>query len=840
MEKSMKFLTNWRINLDKVPAYVEFNKEFKEQIDYELANIILNSNDERLTDEIKDEFRKLVVRIDRKTNMLPVKYSPRYKLGRRYPDCPEPLFPNRQPNPAYKKYYSALISQPRLIKNTIFHYQGWVDIDQRKGHPTIIYSVAEKNHIELPAYKSYLLEGNFEKIVNDFEKYYNLEPALSEEQLTTLNESELKEYYDSRIDEKDIKWLFNKTIYGGGHSKWVEDIQKGSWTKDGRNICKRKPKELKNANNPNPFYTDFYQDTQKIINLVYLNNEAIKDIVCKDIDGGEENDWKRKNRVMAYWCGIIENEITFKAYKYLCDNHIIEKGFVDWGLDGLTIPFPNNYNEFEFHLNQMNEYVRKQTGLERICFVRKNFKANELLISCIEERKNLIINADDYTEKITPQEEIKTFEIVAAEFEKNHCKIINKSLFIKELDDEVIMMSKEKIKTSYEHLTYEQIKNDEVFKHVFIYDWLTQNENQRCYDDVGIYPRGIECPANHFNLWRKFPMESITEFEIKNDELQMILNHIKILCGHEEDVYNYFIRWIAQMLQYPAVKTICPTLISKQGAGKGTLLKLLREMLGNSKVFETTTPSRDVWGDFNGRMCNTFLINLNELSKKETIECEGRIKGLITDSKLTINNKGINQYDINSYHRFIATTNGSEPINTSKDDRRNLIIRSSDEKCGDKDYFNKLHQILEDVNVIKTCYEYFMSIEDMDKFNKLEIPQTNYQNNLKELSVSPIEQWLEAFTLENYDKEEVEMLGTETCNVFKDWCKNNGVEYNIDAKKLGVRIANLNIDGIERGKHTNKGWTKKYNIDKLKKHFKIGVLVNIMNKNDLLDKEDYP
>jgi hypothetical protein len=239
-------------------------------------------------------------------------------------------------------------------------------------------------------------------------------------------------------------------------------------------------------------------------------------------------------------------------------------------------------------------------------------------------------------------------------------------------------------------------------------------------------------------------------------------------------------------------------------------------------------------------MCNTFLINLNELSKKETLECEGRIKGLITDPKLTINNKGVNQYDINSFHRFIITTNNSEPINTSKDDRRNLIIRSSDEKCGDKDYFNKLHAILEDINVVKTCYEFFKSIPDMSSFNKLEMPVTTYQSNLKELSVSPIQQWLHDFTLANFDKESVELIGIEACNLFKSWCTEHNVKYEIDAKKLGVRVANLNISGIERGRHTNKGWTKMYNISSLKQHFNIGCQI-ISYKNDdddILDSDD--
>ena len=370
----MKFLTNWTINLDKLPAYVEFNQDFKEEVDYHLANLILNYNDEeRLTDEMKNEFRKLVERINPVTSMLSVRYSPRFKMGRRYADCPDELYPNGNPNPAFKKYYSALIAQPRLIKNTIFHYQGWVDIDQQKGHATLLLNIAQKNNIDLPAYKSYLAEGNFDKIVAELSAYYSVE-----------GETDV-------IDKKDIKWLFNKTIYGGGHKKWTEDILTGSF-KDhmGKSICKRKPKEVKNISKPHPFYSAFYEDTKKIIDLVYYNNQEIRKIVCKDIGGGEESDWKRKNRVMSYFCGIIENEITFKAYKYLESNHIIQKGFCDWGYDGLTFPFPSAYTDFHFHLNEMNDYVRKQTKLELITFVQKPFDDCDVLMPLIEQRRQLV------------------------------------------------------------------------------------------------------------------------------------------------------------------------------------------------------------------------------------------------------------------------------------------------------------------------------------------------------------------------------------------------------------------------------------------------------------------
>jgi len=489
----------------------------------------------------------------------------------------------------------------------------------------------------------------------------------------------------------------------------------------------------------------------------------------------------------------------------------------------------------------MNAYVCEKTGFKTVSFIRKEFEDADILFKCIEKRNaitpTIVVEKKRKHEEEEDEEDDDgdesddelSWKTVSASFEQTHCKIINKSTFIKVQNNEVFVMSKPQLKTSYENMVFRKKgKKGKVKFENFIDAWTRNNPQQKCYDDIGIYPTGITCPANIFNMWTPFAMElSQSEYVEKPEGLSQILGHIKILCGNDEAIAQYVIDWIAQMIQYPAVKTTCLTFISNQGAGKTFLIKFLRVLLGNSKVFETTSPSRDVWGDFNGRMCNTFLINLNELSKKETLESEGRIKGLITDPFLTINNKGVNQYDIQSYHRFIITTNKMEPFNTSKDDRRNLIVRSSDEKCGDKEYFDDLHKLLDDMDVMKTCYEHLKSIKNMDEFNKQPIPVSNHQENLKELSMTPIEQWLQHFTIENSNETEVEMLGIDACTLFKAWWKtqNEDTPYSITPLQLGVRISNLKIDGIEKGKHTNKGATKIYNIDKLKRYFKIGVLL---------------
>ena len=522
------------------------------------------------------------------------------------------------------------------------------------------------------------------------------------------------------------------------------------------------------------------------------------------------------NRIMCYYENIIlQNAI-----------HVINKKGMEIAIlmfDGLMVY--GNYYKDKGLLEDITHYVeKKMNGLDMIW----TYKEHNTELSVPEDF--VVKNTD----KITKNE--NSFEYVAKEFEKTHLKIINKSLFIKHDNNNIIFLTQAQLKMSYSHLSYDvPVYNDNgIFTGFntlpFINKWIGFTHNIRRKNDVDIYPNSTDCPENIFNLWRPFAMELLTEpYTHKQTELNFILNHIKVLCNNDENVYDYFIKWIAQMVQYPHIKTIMPTFISGEGSGKGTLFKLFEKMLGNEKVFETTNPSRDVWGDFNGMMCNCFLVNLNELSKKDTMEAEGKIKGLITDNTLAINQKGIPQYKIKSYHRFITTTNKEEPINSTNGDRRNLIIRSSDEKKGDYIYFETMHKYLEDNDVIRTCYDYFKSIEGMDKFKDISIPQPEYQTNLKELSKSPIEQWLESFTREhmNDSKECIELLGTEIYELFKHWSNSNGIKYDINAVKLGVKLINMKINGVSKGRHTMKGDTKLFNISELKNTFSLGCLINV-------------
>jgi hypothetical protein len=398
----MKFIEDWKINTTALSTqkYTLIEGEMMEHIDLQLAKLILDDRtkdeygNEVVATESRAEFGKLIERITNNQLRFVLK-ARKGNLGRRYAEIPkkykykngwttDEMVANEQgemptANPLFRRYYSALIAMPRVIKNTIYKYQNWIDIDQRKGHMTILSELGEKNGEDMKAYKDVI--NNFDGVCDTLIKYHSVEE-------------------EEPLEKGDIKWLFNKTIYGGGFSAWAKDIEQGKKRNlEGKDVEIRRPKALRNTTQPHPYYSAFYNKTKNIIDLVYLHNENLQNILCKDIPlpSNEENAeysttlWSRKNRVMSYFCGVIENEITYKAYKYLIEAKVIPKGIVDWGYDGFTIPPPAPEINFECSLKEMNQYVRTKTGFKNVEFVVKELDG--VLDNVIERRK---------TEQVSP------------------------------------------------------------------------------------------------------------------------------------------------------------------------------------------------------------------------------------------------------------------------------------------------------------------------------------------------------------------------------------------------------------------------------------------------------
>jgi phage/plasmid-associated DNA primase len=343
------------------------------------------------------------------------------------------------------------------------------------------------------------------------------------------------------------------------------------------------------------------------------------------------------------------------------------------------------------------------------------------------------------------------------------------------------------------------------------------------YDDVDIFPPPLECPPNMFNLWTPFRGQILKDkgYTLSKEAIDMVNKHLLTMCDNDEKVSYYSKVWIGQMLKYPAIKTNVPIFTGNQGSGKTSIFNMLRAILGDDKVFETTSPEKDIWGTYNGVLANCFLVVINELEKQQMSGDLGKIKGLITETALTINTKCVAQYQINSYHRFGMTTNKEDPAPTSKDDRRFWIVRVCDMLIGNKEYFDKFYAMLKDDNCIATLYDYFYNLEGVDDFNNLPKPTTQYQEILVGINTDIVDDFWKQFSQDHYY--DADKVFEEHCSVlysqFKQFCKERGCEFIHSNRKFFGSTATKRIKGITDGQRTNKGYKKRFDINELVSHY---------------------
>ena len=675
---------------------------------------------------------------------------------------------------AYPKKGLGLTFFSKKIRNSLIH-KTYVDIDIENSSPTILYNLCYNNNIECRNLKNY---------VENRETHFK----------------ELTEYYGK--PRSIIKDLFLRLSSLGGYENW------------------------KNDNGVELPATEFilnFKNEMKYIALEFKKeNGVFYNIILKKKDNDTENAMRsffssyiqhKETEIMEHVMDYLINEIE------ICKNLILTYEF-----DGLKIlkNAVDGYGTVDKLTKDIEKYILTKTGFN-LTFVNKP----------IEAYYKIDVKPADNVDKFDD-----SYDNVKEEFEKTHFKITNKMLFVKiTKEGKNMLLTGSEIFNMYAEKRFSAIdaKTKKMIRPQFMKFWPT-DENIKKYIDMGIYPPPLIVPENYYNLWMPFEMEKITEYQEHKEGLDFMLNHINALCGFNEKIYNHFIMWIGQLIKYPHLKTICPSLISDEGAGKGSLVKLIKKMLGSDKVMESSDPARDVWGNFNARMESCYFVVLNELSKRDTNGSMGRIKALVTDDDIIINEKGKSQFSVRSFHRFMITTNvEGGALLTSRGDRRNMIIRSSDIYKGNSSYFIKFNDYVNNVNVVKSCFEYFKNLEGLETFHNLPIPDNEYQEELKELSVSPIERWAEYILCgfieeELVDEDEEEdvyrMSSKEAYTSFRKWAIANGImdeagtKYNLSSIQFCVRLSNLKIEGLTKYRtNTSRGYI--LTISQMKKHFNI-------------------
>lgn len=650
-------------------------------------------------------------------------------------------------NTSYGRYYSNKFCITRMtspIRAQLFSDTQY-DIDITNCAPTILLNICIDNNIPCKYLKRYIEDRD--EFINDLN--------IKEEDILNYNKLNNK-----NVTKKDIGKSFFNAILNGGNN----DITKKNYNLSDY-IIKKRTGDAYNL-----------REELKSIKQTICNNQDFR----KQLDILKDHYNNKKDKSYHDGIGIalllqsIETMYVYDAIQLCIDNGINVTSYI--------------YDGFQIEKNDKINDLLKSLGKDVVEFIIKPFKTkffdlkfeNKLRTDeQIESDWNKYLNCLDDVKKEIKNKKLD-YKSLKENFELTHAKIINKSIFIKKDNDTFITFTKDKLSVSYEHLMYQYVDKDDdgneiVKSKSFISNWLKDPEIRQ-YVDMEVYPDNNKCPDGIFNLWTPFKMENIINYKHDQNAIELFNYHLFLMSGKDKEVYEYLQKYIAHMIQYPDKKSTCPILIGEQGCGKSTIVDFLSNMLG--KTFVSTDPSRDVYGPFNSKMATSYLVNLNELSKKDTNDSIGKIKGLITDRTLSINAKGKDLIEIISYHHFIFTSNNDDPFKIEFGDRRFIIVKCSDDKKGDHQYFNELQKILNNNDSLKSIFEYYKNDIECSDFIDIPIPETEHQLILKESNRKVEEVWFESYTYELYQNGIIDnytVSSTDLYNNFTSYLKKSGL-----------------------------------------------------------------
>lgn len=244
----------------------------------------------------------------------------------------------------------------------------------------------------------------------------------------------------------------------------------------------------------------------------------------------------------------------------------------------------------------------------------------------------------------------------------------------------------------------------------------------KVFNRVAFDPRST--PPGTLNLWTSSPVQPV-----KGDWSILVHFLLDVICSGDKVVFGYLIQFIAHMLQYPQVKPgIMPVLLGGQGVGKGTLFELLRAIWPSTTL--QVSDVDHIIGGFNSVLECVYVVCLDEAMFKGDRKALDRMKSLITEPEITIEAKYQPRRSLTSFHRFFAASNHQHFAHVEPDDRRFLVMRVSDARKSDFEYFGRIHAAISDPATIAALVHDLLAI-DLSGFNVRRRPRTNEHTEQK-------------------------------------------------------------------------------------------------------------
>lgn len=244
---------------------------------------------------------------------------------------------------------------------------------------------------------------------------------------------------------------------------------------------------------------------------------------------------------------------------------------------------------------------------------------------------------------------------------------------------------------------------------------------------------------NYLNLWTGFNVIP------KRGNWQRTKKHVyKILCNSDPERFRYVINWLAWSVQNPSKNAeVCLVFKGEKGTGKSFLFSQFHIIFGIHGM-SISDRSRLV-GKFSGHFRTICYLFCDEVYYPGDKEAEGRLKSIITQGQIDIEEKYRSPSTVNNMLHVVMCTNNDWVIPATKDERRyfidtvdNKYAKNRISEAERKKYFTPLWDEMKHGGREAMLFD-LLNCNIVGWHPRNDVPETKELQNQKDLSLNYLE-----------------------------------------------------------------------------------------------------
>jgi hypothetical protein len=264
-------------------------------------------------------------------------------------------------------------------------------------------------------------------------------------------------------------------------------------------------------------------------------------------------------------------------------------------------------------------------------------------------------------------------------------------------------------------------------------------ENPKRHQKNLVFKPAGTTDQSEYNLWRGYGVEPRIGWE----KQYRLLQHIReVICRCDHAKFKYLIRLLAWMVQNPDKHSGVVIVLKsrKQGTGKSTLGKVMLDIFGQHGAL--IDDKERLLGRFTDWLETVCFVLAEEILWAGDHKATDRFKSLVTGDTIQVERKFGCCRQVANRLKIMATTNHDHAVAAGVQDRRNVVYDVSDERAGDKAWFDKLYQDLADGGTSE--FLYFLQNVRLGDWHPRQILKTAETAEQQRMSGDSISQWSQA------------------------------------------------------------------------------------------------